>query len=74
MRENDTETAVTKDDKRNSGSAIDRLVREKKENAYEKVPLSLKQMNVIVYVLWGLLALVVVLIILDACGVFKLFG
>ena len=51
---------------------ISEAVRDKKEQWYSKVRLSLRQMNAIIYVLYGLLALVAVLIILEATGVFRI--
>ena len=41
---------------------------------YEKIPLNLRQMNHIVWAVYGLLAIVAVLIILEATGVFKIGG
>ena len=44
----------------------------KKEQWYSKVKLSVRQMNVIIWIVFGLLAVVVALIILEAAGIFKL--
>ena len=41
-----------------------------KESWYDKVPLTLKQLDIIVYTCWALLALTAVAIALDAMGVF----
>ena len=47
-------------------------VKLKKEQWYSKVKLSVRQMNVIIWIVFGLLAVVVALIILEAAGIFKL--
>ncbi len=44
----------------------------KKEEWYDKVKLSVRQMDVIIWIVSGLLAVVVILIILEAAGIFKL--
>lgn len=53
-------------------SAFSAAVKNKKESWYEKVPLSLRQVDVIIWVVSALLAIVVVLIILEAAGIFKI--
>ena len=45
-----------------------------KESWYDKVPLSLKQLDAIVIVCWILLGLTVVAIALDAMDIFHLLG
>ena len=45
-----------------------------KEGWYDKIPLSLKQLDIIVYVCWGLLGLTAVAIALEAMGIWSLFG
>ena len=45
-----------------------------KENWYDKIPLSLKQLDIIVYVCWGLLGLTALCIALEAMGIWSLFG
>lgn len=45
-----------------------------KESWYDKIPLSLKQLDAIIAVCWILLALTAVLIYLDARDIFHLFG
>ena len=45
-----------------------------KENWYDRIPLSKKQLDVIIVVCWILLALTFVLIYLDAKDIFHLFG
>lgn len=45
----------------------------KKESWYDKVPLTLKQLDIIVYVCWALLALFVVGVFLDATGIYDVF-
>ncbi len=45
-----------------------------KESWYDKIPVTLKQMDIIVTVCWVLIGLTVVAIILDAMDIFHLFG
>ena len=45
-----------------------------KESWYDKVPLNLKQMNIIVTVLWILIVVVFAVIALDAMDIFNPFG
>ena len=45
-----------------------------KEGWYDKIPLTLKQLDIIVGVCLTLLALTFLAIILDAMGIFHLFG
>ena len=45
-----------------------------KESWYDKIPLNLKQMDIIVAVCWILLGITGVLIALEAMGIFHLFG
>ena len=45
-----------------------------KESWYDKVPLNLKQMNLIVTVCWILIVLVIIVIALDALDIFNPFG
>lgn len=45
-----------------------------KENWYDRVPLTKKQLDKIIIVCWVLLALTFVLIFLDAADIFHLFG
>ncbi len=53
-------------------SAFSSAVKEKKEEWYDKVKLSEKQLTVIIRILYVLLGLVGVLIILEAAGIFRL--
>lgn len=46
----------------------------RKEYWYEKVPLNLKQLDIIIGVCLTLLALCFVLIALDAMGIYNVFG
>lgn len=46
----------------------------KKESWYDKVPLNLKQLDIIIGVCLTLLALCFVLIALDAMGIYNVFG
>ena len=45
-----------------------------KEGWYDKIPLTLKQLDIIVYVCWGLLGLTALAIVLEAMGIWSLFG
>ena len=45
-----------------------------KEGWYDKVPLTVKQLDIIIGVCWALLALTFVLICLEALDIFHLFG
>ena len=54
-------------------SPFSQAVKIKKEEWYDKVKLSVRQMDVIIWIIYGLLAAVIVLIILEAAGIFKLF-
>lgn len=47
-------------------------IKNKKEEWYDKIKLSVHQLDVFIYIVSGLLALVVLLIILEAAGIFKL--
>ena len=44
-----------------------------KEGWYDKIPLTLKQLDIIIYVCWALLALFVVGVFLDATGIYDVF-
>ena len=41
-----------------------------KESWYDKIPLTLKQLDIIVYTCWALLGIAVIAAALDAMGVF----
>ena len=41
-----------------------------KESWYDKIPVTVKQMDIIVYICWTLLGLAVIAVALDAMGVF----
>ena len=45
-----------------------------KENWYDKIPLNLKQLDTIITVCWILIAVVIVVIALDAMDIFNPFG
>ena len=45
-----------------------------KESWYDKIPLSLKQLDTIIYVCLFLLVLVIIVIALDAMDIFNPFG
>lgn len=51
---------------------ISQAVKDKKESWYDRVRLSVKQMDIIIGVVCALLLITVVLIILEAAGVYKL--
>ena len=46
----------------------------KKESWYDKLPVTLKQMDIIVGVCWGLLILTGICIVLDTMGIISVFG
>ena len=54
-------------------SPFSQAVKMKKKEWYDKVKLSVRQMDVIIWIIYGLLAAVIVLIVLEAAGIFKLF-
>ena len=47
-------------------------VRDRKESWYDHIHVSVKTMDTIIWIVSGLLAIVIILIILEATGVFKL--
>ena len=47
-------------------------VKDKKESWYDRIHVSVKTMDVIIWIVSGLLAIVIILIILEATGIFKL--
>lgn len=51
---------------------LSNAIQKNKEKLYDKVPLTLKQANILVYVSVAALVIVFILIILEATGVFKL--
>ena len=50
------------------------LLQIQKESWYDKIPLNLKQLDRIVTVCWILIAVVIVVIALDALDIFNPFG
>ena len=44
-----------------------------KESWYDKIPLTLKQLDIIIYICWTLLALFAVGVLLDATGIYDVF-
>lgn len=46
----------------------------RKKDLYGKLPITLKQVNTILYLALGALGIVVVLIVLEALGIFKIGG
>ncbi len=53
-------------------SPLSRAVKAKKESLYDKVKLTTGQLDWIIRITWVLLGIVVVLIILEAAGIFRL--
>jgi len=53
-------------------SPFSQAVKAKKESLYDKVKLSLKTLDVIIWVAGIALAIVILLMILEATGIFKL--
>ena len=49
-----------------------KAVRDRKESWYDHIHVSVKTMDTIIWIVSGLLAIVIILIILEATGVFKL--
>ena len=45
-----------------------------KESWYDKIPLTLKQLDIIVYTCWALLGLTGICIVLEAMDIIHLFG
>ena len=54
-------------------SPFSQAVKIKKEEWYDKVKLSVRQMDVIIWIIYGLLATVILLIVLEAAGIYRLF-
>ena len=46
----------------------------RKEGWYDKVPLNVKQLDIIILVAWILLAVTILFIVLDVTDVYHLFG
>ena len=51
---------------------VSKALQEKKEGWYDKIPLSVKAMDIILIVAFVALAIVIVLITLEALGIFAL--
>ena len=65
----------SKENNKNKGlenKPLSNAIQQTKEKLYDKVPLTLKQANILVYVSVAALVIVFILIILEATGVFKL--
>ena len=73
QRENELKKREMALDKREAGP-ITQAIQEKKEYWYDKVPLNVHQLDIIIYIAVGALILVFVLIILEATGIFKIGG
>ena len=50
------------------------LLQIEKESWYDKIPLNLKQLDTIITVCWILIAILIVVIALDAMDIFNPFG
>ena len=50
------------------------LLQLQKENWYDKIPLNVKQLDLIITIGWILIAVVIVVIALDAMDIFNPFG
>ena len=50
------------------------LLQIEKESWYDKIPLNLKQLDTIITVCWILIAILIVVIVLDAMDIFNPFG
>ncbi|MCQ2457530.1 MAG: hypothetical protein MJ142_02230 [Clostridia bacterium] len=55
-------------------SFLTTAIREKKEEWFDKVHLTVHQLDIIIYIVIALLVIVVILIILEAAGIFKIGG
>ena len=44
-----------------------------KESWYDKIPLTVKQLDIIIYICWTLLALFVIGVFLDETGIYDVF-
>ena len=66
------EQAVAERERELKLSPFSQAVQNKKEEWYDKVKLSVRQLDVVIWVVSGLLVVVAVLIILEATGIFKL--
>lgn len=52
--------------------AFSSRIKERKEEWYDRVPLSTRQLTIIIRIVYILLGVVAILIILEAAGIFKL--
>lgn len=66
------EKAVEAKEKELQLGPFSQAVQNKKEEWYDKVKLSVKQLDVAIWIVSGLLVVVFILIILEATGIFKL--
>ena len=66
------EKAVEAKEKELQLGPFSQAVQNKKEEWYDKVKLSVKQLDVVIWIVSGLLVVVFILIILEATGIFKL--
>ena len=66
------EEAVAERERELKLGPFSQAVQHKKEEWYDKVKLSVHQLDIVVWVVSGLLAIVLILIVLEATGVFKI--
>ena len=66
------EKAVEAKEKELQLGPFSQAVQNKKEDWYDKVKLSVKQLDIVIWIVSGLLVVVLILIILEATGIFKL--
>lgn len=66
------EKAVEAKEKELQLGPFSQTVQNKKEEWYDKVKLSVKQLDIVIWIVSGLLVVVLILIILEATGIFKL--
>ena len=66
------EKAVEAKEKELQLGPFSQAVQNKKEEWYDKVKLSVRQLDIVIWIVSGLLVVVLILIILEATGIFKL--
>ena len=66
------EKAVEEKEKELKLGPFSQAVQNKKEEWYDKIKLSVRQLDIVIWIVSGLLVVVLILIVLEATGVFKL--
>ena len=66
------EKELAEREKRLENKPFSRALQAQKEQWYDKVPLSVKQLDVVIWIVGIALGLVFLLIVLEAAGIFKL--